>query len=220
MWNLDLHRYVTSEDCSTQNRVISMSTTQYLLSRKDPCQFQAVTKFWLLLYWNESNYFSIISFDISLASLIAQLVKHLSAMQETPVQFWVGKIHWRRDRLPTSVFLGFPCGSAGKEFACNMGDLGSIPGLGRSPEEGKGYPLQYSGLENSMDHTVHGVTKSWTWLSDFYFTLYMYLMFSSKWFMCFFNVSFDFTLIYFSSHSQGEATLLQSFFKIISFYCI
>ena len=47
--------------------------------------------------------------------------------------------------------MGFPCGSAGKESACNAGDLGSIPGLGRSPEEGKGYPLQYSGLDNSMD---------------------------------------------------------------------
>jgi len=47
--------------------------------------------------------------------------------------------------------LGFPCGFAGKEFACNVGDLGSIPGLGRSPAEGKGCPLQYSGLENSRD---------------------------------------------------------------------
>ena len=56
--------------------------------------------------------------------------------------------------------LGFPCGSAGKESACNAGDLGSIPGLGRSPGEGKGYPLQYSGLENSMDYTVLGVVKS------------------------------------------------------------
>ena len=64
---------------------------------------------------------------------------------------------------------GFPCGSAGKESACNAGDLGSIPGLGRSPGEGNGYPLQYSGLENSMDCTVHGVAKSWTQLSDFHF---------------------------------------------------
>ena len=47
--------------------------------------------------------------------------------------------------------MGFPGGSVGKESACNVGDLGSIPGLGRSPEEGKDYPLQYSGLENSMD---------------------------------------------------------------------
>ena len=79
----------------------------------------------------------------------------------------LGKIPWRRDRLPTPVFLGFPCGSAGKESACNVGDLGSIPGLGRFPGEGKGYPLQYSGLETSMDCIVHGVTKSWTQLSDF-----------------------------------------------------
>ena len=63
---------------------------------------------------------------------------------------WVGKIRWRRDRLPTPVFLGFPYGSAGKESTCNEGDLGLVPGLGRSPGEGKGYPLQYSGLENSM----------------------------------------------------------------------
>ena len=75
---------------------------------------------------------------------------------------WVGKIHWRRDRLSTPVFLGFPSGSAGKDSACNVGDLDSIPGLGRAPGEGKGYPLPYSGLENSMNGIVHGVTKSWT----------------------------------------------------------
>ena len=72
---------------------------------------------------------------------------------------------WRRVRLPTPVFLGLPCGSASKECACNTGDLGSIPGLGRSPGEGKGYPLQYSGLANSMDSIVHGVTNSQTQLS-------------------------------------------------------
>ena len=70
---------------------------------------------------------------------------------------WVGKIHWRRDRLPTPVFLVFPCGSAGKQSACNAGDLSLIPGLGRSPGEGKGYPLQYSGPDNSIDCIVHGV---------------------------------------------------------------
>ena len=58
------------------------------------------------------------------------------------------------------VFLGFLYGSAGKESACNAGDLGLIPGLGKSPGEGKGCPLQYSGLENSMDCIVHGVTES------------------------------------------------------------
>ena len=63
-----------------------------------------------------------------------------------------------------------PCGSAGKESTCNVGDLDLIPGLGRSPEEGNGYPLQYPGLENSMDCVVHGAAKSWTRLSDFHFT--------------------------------------------------
>ena len=57
---------------------------------------------------------------------------------------------------------GFPDSSAGKEPACNAVDLGSIPGLGRSSGEGTGYPLQYSGLENSMDCIVHRVAKSWT----------------------------------------------------------
>ena len=103
--------------------------------------------------------------------LKAQLVKNPPTLQETPVRFLGQKICWRRDRLPTPVFSGFPGGSAGKESACNAGDLGSIPGLGRSPEEGKGYPLQYSGLENSMDYTVHGVAKSQTQLSDLYFHL-------------------------------------------------
>ena len=60
----------------------------------------------------------------------------------------VGKIRWRRDMLPTLVFLGFPCGSAGKEYAHNTGELGSIPGLGRSPGEGRSYILQYSDLED------------------------------------------------------------------------
>ena len=78
-------------------------------------------------------------------------------------------IHWRRDRLPTPAFLGFPCGSVCKEFAYNEGSLGSIPGLGSSPGEGNSsYPLQYSGLENSMNCTVHGVAKSWTQLSNFH----------------------------------------------------
>ena len=62
--------------------------------------------------------------------------------------------------LPTPVFLGLHGGSAGKESARNAGDLGLILGLGRSPGKGNGYPLQYSGLENSMDCIVHGVAKS------------------------------------------------------------
>ena len=66
--------------------------------------------------------------------------------------------------------MGFPGGSDGEEFTCNAGDLDSIPRLGRFPGEGKGHPFQYSGLENSKD-SVHGVTKGWTRLSDFHFTL-------------------------------------------------
>ena len=93
---------------------------------------------------------------------MAQLVENPPVMQETPVRFLGQQEPLERDRLPTPVFLDFPCGSAGKESACNAGDLGSIPGLGRSPGEGKGYPLKYSGLENSMDCIVHGVTKSGT----------------------------------------------------------
>ena len=97
---------------------------------------------------------------LSLASLIAQLVKNLPTMQESLFNFSVREIHWRRDRLPTTVFLAFPCGLTGKESICNARDLGSIPGLGRFPGEGKGYPLQYSGLENSMECIVHRVTES------------------------------------------------------------
>ena len=71
------------------------------------------------------------------------------------------KIYWRSNRLPTPVYFGFPGGSPDKESACNVGDLDSVPGLGRSPGEGNGYPLQYSGLENSMDSIVHRVAESY-----------------------------------------------------------
>ena len=64
------------------------------------------------------------------------------------------------------MHMGFHGDSARNESTCNVGDLGLVPGLGRSPGEGKGYPLQYSGLENSMDCIVHGVAKSRTQLSD------------------------------------------------------
>ena len=70
--------------------------------------------------------------------------------------------------MHSSLPSGFPCGSGGKESACSEGDLGSIPGLGRSPEEGKGYALQRSDLESSVDCIVHGVTKSQARVSDFH----------------------------------------------------
>ena len=93
-------------------------------------------------------------------------------MQETLVLFLGQEYLLEKGRLPIPAFLGFPCGSAGKESARNAGNLGSIPGLERSPGGGKGYPLQYSGLENSMDYTVHGMAKSWTGLSNFHFCFY------------------------------------------------
>ena len=70
-----------------------------------------------------------------------------------------------------TLIYSFPCGSADKESACNAGDLGSIPGLGRFPGERKGYPLLYSGLESSMDCIVHEVAQRWTRLSNFHFHL-------------------------------------------------
>ena len=80
--------------------------------------------------------------------MVAQLVKSPPAMQEIQFNSWAGKIPWRRDRLPTPVFLGFSGGSDGKESSCNAGDLGLIPGLERFPGGGHGNPLQYSCLEN------------------------------------------------------------------------
>ena len=105
------------------------------------------------------------------ASLVAQLVKDPPAVQETPFDSWVGKIPWRRDRLPTSIFLSFPGGSVSKESPCNTGDLGFLPWLGRSPRGGQGNPLQYSCLENPMDtgtwlSAVQGVARGQTRLSD------------------------------------------------------
>ena len=68
-----------------------------------------------------------------------------------------------------NAYSDFAGGSEGINSACSAGDLGLIPGLGRPTGEGKGYPLQYSGLENSMDCIVHGVAKSGTQLRDFHF---------------------------------------------------
>ena len=120
--------------------------------------------------------------SIGASSLVAQLVKNPSAMQESQLDPWVRKISWRKDRLPTPVFLGFSDSSDSKESTCNVGNLGSSPGLGRSPVEEDGNPLQYSCLENSMDRgawqaTEHGVTKSRTQLSNFclYFFTYEHI---------------------------------------------
>ena len=102
---------------------------------------------------------------------VAQLIKTLPAMQETWFDSWVGKFPWRRDRLPTPVFLGFPGGSDSEESAYNARDLGSIPELGKSPGEGHGNHSSILAWRIPMDRgawraTVHGVEKSQIWLSN------------------------------------------------------
>ena len=102
------------------------------------------------------------------AFLLAELAKDPPAVRETLVPF----LHWEdpleKDRLPTSVFLGFPDGSDGKESSCNVGDLSLIPGLETSPGGGLGSPLQNSCLENPHGQrnlagaVAHGVAKNWT----------------------------------------------------------
>ena len=109
------------------------------------------------------------SMDMSLSKLWEMSIIRLQCRRAW-FDSCLGTIHWRRDRPPTPVLLGFPCGLADKESACNVGDLGSIPGLGRCPGEAKGYPLQDSGLEIFMDCIVRGVTNNWTWLSHLHFT--------------------------------------------------
>ena len=81
------------------------------------------------------------------------------------------------------MHMGFPCGSAGKESACKGGDLGLIPGSGRSPVERKCYPFQYPGLENSTDCIVCEVAKNQTQLSDFHLSLFHMSLFVM--FICF-----------------------------------
>ena len=95
-------------------------------------------------------------------------------------------------------FWGFRCSSDGKESTCSAGDLGLIPGSGRSPGEGKGYPLQCSGLENSMDSIVSGVAKSWTRLSD--------------------SPSFHFHSLYFILCSQIKIRALLTYQQLQKFY--
>ena len=103
------------------------------------------------------------------ASLIAQLVKNPPAMQEIPVRFLGQEDPLEKGLATHSSMLGLPWWLSWKETACNAGDLGSIPGMGRSPGEENGYPLQSSDLENSMGCIVHGVAKGWPPLSDFHF---------------------------------------------------
>ena len=149
---------------SAINNLPAMQDTQaWSLAQEDPLEKEMATHSSNLAWeipWTEE--------PRGLQSLGSHRVRHGWATNNNN-ELFVGKIRWRRVGLPTPVFLGFPSGSAGKESTCNEEDLGLIPRLRRSPGEGTGYTLQYSGLENSMDYMVHEVAKSQTWLSDFYF---------------------------------------------------
>ena len=122
----------------------------------------------LYIICNRWDYLFIIIIIIIMVSLVAQLLKNPPVMWETWVRFLGQEDPLEKGMATPSSILGLPLCSAGKESACNVGDLGSIPGSGRSPADRQGYPLQYSGLENSMHCIVHGVAKSWTRLSDFH----------------------------------------------------
>ena len=100
-------------------------------------------------------------------SIVDLFIQHPVSFKYTTKWISYTYTHSFLDSFLTQVIADFPCGSAGKESACNVGDLSSIPELGRSPGEGKGYPLQYSGLENSTDCTVHGIAKGLTHWATF-----------------------------------------------------
>ena len=112
-------------------------------------------------------------------------------------------------------YLGFPDSSVGEESAWNAGDPSLIPGLGRSTGEGKAYPLQYSGLEYSMDCIVHGVTKSQTWLSDLHFTMFYLLIIIIEIFENWWDERYSIHSLYFSIVYQ---TFIYNFLLKIYFF--
>ena len=148
-WFMDLTFQVPMQYCSLQHQTLLPSPVP---STTEHCSFfGSVSSFFLELflhsspvsYWAPTNpgssFFNVISFYL--------FILFIGFSRQ---EYWSG--------LPVPSPAGYPCGSGGKESTCNVGDMGSISGLGRSPEEGKGYPLQYSGLENPA--------KSQTWLRD------------------------------------------------------
>ena len=125
-------------------------------------------------------------------------------------------LHFQNLLTLKRVLWGFCDGSAGKESTCHVGDLGSVPGLGRSPGEGNGNPLQYSGLENSMDSIVHGVTKSQTWLSDFQFFTWVIYYWSYSFVAGFSMSSLKFVWVFnegLNSHLLWRASLIAQLVK-------
>ena len=137
------------------------------------------------------------------ASLIVQLVKNLLQCRRPWLDSWVEKIHWRRDRLPTPVFLGFPCGLAGKESACNGEDLGLIPGLGRFPWRRQRLPTlffwpgEFHGLYSPWGHKESDTTEQLSLSSMFqrlcyvfFLVIYMFILHNSHIKLCCYSIHF------------------------------
>ena len=137
-----------------------------LHSKEDPAQ-PKIKKKTSDLFWNSDALHNEKSIKSSMQPLFLSCISNL---QDADSNTTSGLGPDNRNSGDEMV-LGFPGGSAGKESACDAGDLGSIPGLGKSPAEGKGHLLQYSGLEKYTDCMIHGVAKSWTWLRDFHFQI-------------------------------------------------
>ena len=159
--------------------------SSFQISKQNTCGSNYISTGWhcskLSLYLQKhTQSLWMVSFSLVLSPFFLQLCSIISFAEITDFFFFLESwplslglsgvwivgmlVNWRSEgkTKPWSVAIG-------KEFACNAGDLGSTPGLGRSPGEGKSYPLQYFGLENSMSCLVHGVAKSGTWLSDLHF---------------------------------------------------
>ena len=116
---------------------------------------------YIIILTNTQEAFIIPIYRRGRASLVAHLLKKPPVIRTPQLNSWFTKFPWRKDRLPTPVFLGFPGGSVSKESTCNVGDLRSIPVLGRSPGGGHGNPLQYSYLENPQGQKSLMGCSSW-----------------------------------------------------------
>ena len=142
---LNLCKLMSIESVMPSNHLILSRHLLFLSS-----VFARIRVFWIRSHWLGA---------ISLKATRGQIIVH------DPSLYYCS--------ITLSGLFFLPGGSAGKESTCNAEDLGLIPGLGRFPREGSSYPPQCSGLENSIDCIVHGVAKSWMWLSDFHFYLFM-----------------------------------------------
>ena len=163
--------------CSSMSGLRSVQKSD--LSLPPPHWGNPLEKTWKLIFWCLSVYAFMLfnqSWDLWAAWQTIFFLIHclLYLFMLLLIDFFQAHSAMTEFQLSTNGFAsycteGFPSGSDGKESTCNVGELGLIPGLGRSPGEANSYPLQYSGLENFMDSIVHGIAKSWTQLRGFHF---------------------------------------------------